>query len=196
MCVARQVPEPFLETLVWDREQTQHTIGALVRGRTCLLVFLRHFGCIGCTQRVDRLTPRLKELSTLGLQILFISNGKPQHIAGFAERHQLADKPVSIYTDPELASFRALALKRSVWGVFGVRGLYQRARALGRGYQQHDRQGDDWQQGGDLLLDSKGIIVYLQRSRYLGDDSDPSDLVDAAMQLLLREKRAAGGAMV
>ncbi|MCZ6626185.1 MAG: peroxiredoxin-like (seleno)protein, partial [Deltaproteobacteria bacterium] len=45
--------------------------------RPTLLVFLRHFGCMGCSQHVNELSPRLLELYNLGMRTVFVGNGEP-----------------------------------------------------------------------------------------------------------------------
>ena len=61
----------------WD-EQTA-TIGELVDGQATLLVFVRHFGCIGCSENIGLLQPRLKELEGLDTRIIIIGCGEPAY---------------------------------------------------------------------------------------------------------------------
>jgi hypothetical protein len=50
--------------------------------------------------------------------------------------------------------------------------------------------GDNYQQGGVLVVDRDGKIAFLHRDRYSGDHADSADVIDAAMRV------AAAGATV
>jgi hypothetical protein len=162
------------------------TVDALFDGRPLLLVFLRHFGCIACAEQVHSLLPRLDELAALGVRVVLVGSGAPEHIGAFLERHDLADKKVEVYTDPSLASFAAAGLARSFWATWGPRAIVAFVRALSRGYRQGASDGDMNQQGGALLVDADRTVVWLYRSTNLGENADPSDVVEAALRLRIR----------
>src|ERR1700689_3073948 len=107
----------------------------LVAGRTTLVVFLRHFGCIGCAEQVHEILPRLGELEAIGVAVLLIGSGPPEHIDAFVDRNDLRDKHAVVVTDPSLAAFRAAGLRRLLWATYGPRAVVDFARALAHGHR-------------------------------------------------------------
>jgi peroxiredoxin len=152
----------------------------LVAGRPTLVVFLRHFGCIGCAEQVHEILPRLGELDALGVAVLLIGSGPPGHIPAWVERNGLGDKPARVVSDPSLTAYRAAGLGRSFWATYGPRAIADFVRALARGHRPRPTDGDLFQQGGAVLV-ADGTIVWAQTNRSLGDHADPSDAVEAAL---------------
>jgi hypothetical protein len=148
-----------------------------------LLSFLRHFGCTGCSEHVTELSPRLLELSSLGVRTVFVGNGAPHFIEGFVARHGLADKGAEVVTDPTLNAFRAAGLTRSAWATFGPRAVADLVRGLTQGLAWAGTQGDNLQQGGSLVVDAQGLTAFYHRSESLGGHARATDLVEVAMRL-------------
>ena len=119
----RPAPSALAEVRVFDRAGNAQLLGASWVDRPCVLVLLRHFGCIGCAVAVADLAPRLREIDAAGTRTVLLGNGSPTSIAGFMERNALDDKPVTLLTDPSLAAFRAAGLQRSAWATFGPRAV-------------------------------------------------------------------------
>ncbi|PWU18064.1 MAG: hypothetical protein C5B48_15205 [Candidatus Rokuibacteriota bacterium] len=125
----------------------------------------------------------------MGVHVLLVGNGPPEALATFVREHALDGRAVTVVTDPSLASFRAaLLLRPSFHGLLaGVDAL----RALGAGYVPGRRAGDARQLGGALLIDETRRIAYYHRDRSPGDVADSSNIVQAALALLV-ERRLAG----
>jgi hypothetical protein len=138
---------------------------------------------------VDGLLARLPELENLGVSVVFVGNGPPTALAAFVRDMGLDRRRVSVVTDPSLAAFRAAGLRRP--RLYGWRVVIETLRALGAGYIQHRRAGDTMQLGGALFVDEAGRVLYHHRGQSPGDLADPSDIVQAALALLV-ERRAAG----
>ncbi|MCA9664439.1 MAG: AhpC/TSA family protein [Myxococcales bacterium] len=196
LALGAAVPAALAEAPVVDLDGQAVAMATLWRERAALCVFLRHFGCIGCDQQVSELLPRLHELDEHGLAVAFIGSGDVQSMRAFREDFGLADKPLSLYTDETLASYRAAGLARSMWGVLGPRALGQTLAAAGRGYRQRSRAGDGSQQGGALIVDADGVLRFYFRSRSLGDRADPNELVQTALKMSLGRARARGAYFV
>src|SRR5262245_45579888 len=92
------VPESLTETRVLDRDAREVGLGSLLRGAGCAVVFVRHFGCVGCGQQIVELIPRLFEIAALAARTLVVGNGDAQLIPRFVARYGLADKPITIVT--------------------------------------------------------------------------------------------------
>jgi hypothetical protein len=96
---------------------------------------------------------------------------------------------VTVVTDPSLAAFRAAELGRPRF--HGFRTAVEAIRELAAGYAPGRVIGDARQLGGVLLVDESGRVVNHHRGRSPGDLVDSSDIVQAALALLV-EQRGAG----
>jgi alkyl-hydroperoxide reductase/thiol specific antioxidant family protein len=123
------------------------------------------------------------------VSVVLVGNGPATALAAFVREMSLEGRRVTVVTDPSLASFRAAGLRRP--RVHGWRAVVETLRALGAGYRQRRRAGDAMQLGGAFLVDEAGRVLYDHRGRSPGDLADPSDIVQAALALLV-ERRAAG----
>jgi hypothetical protein len=182
----RTAPPPLADAVVLDRAGQGLALGSFWEKQPCVVVMLRHFGCIGCDVTVTELAPRLAELHAAGARTVLVGNGAPAAIDGFVERHALLDKPVAVVTDPSLGAFRAAGFVRSAWATFGPRAIVDYVRAMGAGFVPRKTAGDVLQQGGALVVDTGGRVVFRRASKSLSDHADGSDLVDAALTLALR----------
>lgn len=173
--------------LVKDKDDRPVRLGDVWSDRPALLVFLRHFGCIGCSEHVCEIAPHLEEFDRLGILVVFIGNGTPNFIEGFMERQCLYGKTVNILTDPSLEVYKTAQMKRSLWGTMGPSGMRDALRAFGKGHWQTSVEGDIAQLGGCLLVDTNGRIAYSYFSSSLSDFPHTSVLLDAALKLTARE---------
>lgn len=123
------------------------------------------------------------------MSVVLVGNGPREALAPFAREVGLEGRRVTVVTDPSLAAFRAASLRRP--RIHGFRTLVETLRAFGQGYRQRRRAGDAMQLGGAVLVDEAGRVLYHHRSGTPGDLADPSDIVQAALALLV-ERRAAG----
>ncbi len=151
--------------------------------KPALLIYLRHFGCIGCSQHVNELIPRIHELKLLDINIVFIGNGNRLFIDHFLEKHGLKDKGVHVVTDTSLESFKAAGLFRTWWGTLGPGSIINVLSAFGKGFTQTSIEGDLAQQGGILLIDSHSILRYYYQSKRIGDFPNTSLVMAAAYRL-------------
>ncbi|HWB78005.1 MAG TPA: peroxiredoxin-like family protein [Nannocystaceae bacterium] len=188
--VGAKVSAALADAMVLDREGKPSQLGQRWRDRPALLVFLRHFGCIGCAEQVGVIAPRVPELVALGIAVVFVGNGAAQFIDGFVERNGLAGQPIEIVTDPSCESFAALALERRKSAMLSPRAAANALRARLAGYGQTGIEGAGFQQGGIALVDTDGSLRYLHRDRTLGDHAPTSDVVDAVLALVARRSSA------
>jgi hypothetical protein len=94
----------------------------------------------------------------------------------FAEHFKFPDS-VKVLTDPTRESYKALGLHRSVWRTFSLKaiGFYRAARK--NGFKQGRVQGDPWQQGGSLVVDKGGKVLYRFVSDAPGHHASPQTLL-------------------
>ena len=88
-------------------------------------------------------------------------------------------RSVPIYTDPDLLTYKAMALSRNVVGSLDIRTLFRGIKAYGAGHRQGATKGDVLQLGGVFWIDTSGIIRYAYRSQYAGDHPSISSVIDA-----------------
>ena len=173
-----------------DPEAPPASLGSLLHPGPVLLVFVRHFGCTGCSQNVTDLQPWLRELSERGVQTVIVGTGKPTHLRGFVERFRLQDYAVEAVTDPTRRAHTAAGLRRSWWGTLGPRGLWDLLAGFGRGHLNGLPQGDTAQQGGTLLLgpevDGAREVVLQHVNQSLADHAPAVELAEAALALQAR----------
>ena len=189
--VGAPVPRAIEEARVLDATGAPVSVGTFWAKGPCLLVLLRHFGCVGCAEQMTELSPRLSDLAHAGVRSVLVGNGTSEQLAAFVERHALQGAPVEVVTDPPLGLYSALELRRSAWATIGPRALVDMARAMTAGIPHRPVEGDKTQQGGVLLVDGRGIVRFFHRNRSLGDHADTSDLVEAALKLRIEASSAA-----
>jgi predicted methyltransferase len=75
-----------------------------------------------------------------------------------------------VFTDPDRSSYRLAGLKRSLG--LGLRTLKHARRAIAAGNSQGKTAGDPWQQGGVLIVDPDGTVVWRHVNGEAGDHAD------------------------
>ena len=188
------LPESLLAAELLEGDGSPVTVRDLVAPGPTLLVFLRHFGCVGCSLQVSHLAPRAHELAELGVRSVYVGSGNPAQRDGFVERLGLGDKPVTLVCDPALGAYGAADMHRSLWSAIEPRAVGHQLRAYGQGFQGGwGIQGDNNQQGGALLLDAELRVAYARYARFTADLVDGSDVVAAATKLRLKTHTDEGG---
>jgi hypothetical protein len=137
---------------------------------------------------VDGIVPRLDEFEALGVRVVLVGNGPVDALPAFVREHALERRPVTVVTDPSLAAFRAAGLLRPRF--HGLRAAVEALRALAAGYVPGRRAGDALQLGGALLIDEARRLLYYHRGRSPGDLADSSDIIQAALALLVQRRLA------
>lgn len=161
---------------VLDADDRAIELGSLWRERTAVLVFLRHFGCLHCREHVVQLLRDFEKVRAAGAELYVIGNGSPSFIAGFRDETGWTGP---IYTDPSLAVYRAAELKRGVASTLDPRSLGDAWKALRGGTRQGRTQGDQWQQGGTLVVAPTGQVLWHHASGRPGDNATGAQIVAA-----------------
>jgi hypothetical protein len=125
------------------------------------------------------LAGKLEEIHAAGAELVFVGNGRPDQAAAFARREVPG---VTVLTDPSREAYRALGLIRGILPTLGPGSVAAGVGAALRGHRQTALEGDAWQQGGLLLIDRGGRVLFLQRNRDAGDRPD----LDGALAVLAR----------
>jgi len=145
--IKQQLPSPLAEAEVLALDGSKVKINSLYENRPALMVFIRHFGCIGCTTQMLAIAPRLHEIDKLGIGVKIIGNGKLSFLEGFIDRFKLEDKPVEVFTDPSLNAYKQAQLSRSAWKALGPKTWLDYLFAFSKGIGQSSIEGDNLQLG-------------------------------------------------
>lgn len=105
-------------------------------------------------------------IEAAGATLQVIGNGAPMFMAGFRET---TGYDGNLYTDPSLAVYQALELRRGWATILDPRAAKNAARALAGGFRQGRTQGDATQQGGVLVVARDGTIRFRHADRVAGD---------------------------
>jgi peroxiredoxin len=181
IAVGQRVPPALAAVEVLDLDERPRVLATTWSARDVVLVYVRHFACIGCAEHLDVLRPRLAELAQLEVDVVVVGSGTPEQLAAFVEREHLARPGVHCFTDPTLAAYRAAGFVRSRWSTFGPRALGQSVRAFLHGHRNGRPQGDLLQQGGTLYVRRGGEVAFYHRAVSLGDHGRIADVVDIAL---------------
>lgn len=111
-----------------------------------------------------------------GLSLNVIGNGAPMFIAGFRETTGY-DGP--LYTDPSLAVYRAAELRSGLRTVLTLGAVSRSVGAFRRGFRQGKIEGDALQQGGVLVIDPDGRVLWHHISSGPGDNASAAEILAA-----------------
>jgi len=124
------------------------------------------------------------EFKKLGIQLIFVGNGKFEELEEFIERMNLTEDYITIVTDPTLKIFEKFGLEYSVKSLLNVGTITSAMRAFRKGHRNRGTKGGDrgshFQQGGVALLDSTHNVQYSYRSEFLGDNPNTDKLLEIA----------------
>jgi hypothetical protein len=150
----------------------------------CLISLIRHFGCISCAEYVEHFVPVIDQLRGLGINIVFIGNGKYPAIEGFIKKRGLEGKQVSVLTEPSLKLHAYLGLKRSVASVLSINSVKNAIRAYREGFRNKAIEGSNFQQSGIVFLNSQREILYHHRSECMGDNPFGEEVLKMVQEIL------------
>lgn len=167
--MAVMTTSPVLSASLLRTDGSRTTLQDELGSRALVVVFVRHYGCLLCRERVAQLRAHEAELAAAEAKVVFVGTGLPAMAAAFAAEWAGAHPVLS---DPSRAVFAAAGMRRSLFATLHWRLFVNAWRAFRRGYRQGKVQGDPWQQGGVLVLDPRGGIVHRQVDRAGGDALD------------------------
>ena len=100
-----------------------------------------------------------------GPELTIIGNGTPDEAAAFHEG--LLESEVKLLTDPDLTSYKAMVLKRSLFAVSQPRTYLRGFQVSLRGFRSARLQGDSLQQGEPLssLPITMCLLPFLKAAR-------------------------------
>jgi hypothetical protein len=134
-------------------------------------------------EQVARLAARHADITAQGAKLYAIGNGAPPFAAAFLEEMPVA---FEVFTDPGRETYRELGMKRSLLGNLSPAVLKHGARAARKGHRQTRVRGDAHQNGGLVILDQDGGLVFRHVEAVAGDLVDLDEVVGALAALRAR----------
>lgn len=129
-----------------------------------------------CREQAARLGQRRQEIEAAGAQLIAIGNGHARWARDFIDE-QGVEFPV--FVDPGLRSYEHFGMKRGLGEVVTLKSMKHATRALGGGHRQSPVRGDGLQNGGVVVTDANGEVVYKHVEQETGDLVDLDDVIAA-----------------
>ena len=118
----------------------------------------------------------IEKIHGKGAELYVIGNGTPNFIAGFREQTKYEGP---IYVDPSLEVYKAAELKRGVTKTFSIKAAIPTLKAFADGARQGRTQGDNWQQGGVLVIAPDASVKWHHANEHSGDNASVDAIVRA-----------------
>ena len=144
-----------------------------LRGRSVVLVFLRHLGCPICRMELAEWSARHGEIASRNAELLVFVDSPADRVAEFA-----AQAPFRVIADPEHAIYARYGVERGSLLQFAGAAASSLKATL-RGHLHGRFEGDELRLPGDFVVAPDGKVRYAHVGRHIGDNTP----VDA----LLRE---------
>jgi peroxiredoxin len=169
------LPPGLADVTVKEEDGTEVRLGGVVDERPLVLAFVRHFGCVFCREHVKKLQAEASRIAGAGADLVVVGSGAPTFVRGFREETGFDGRVLS---DPTGKAFEAAGMHRGVLSTLNPLTAVKGILAMLRGTKYGGVQGDNYQQGGVLVIAS-GRVVYEYRSRYAGDEPPIAETIDA-----------------
>ena len=174
-----KVSEELANCMLTTIKDESMSFSSIYADRPTLIFFVRHFGCIFCRERVSSLKEALPLLESHQLGACVIGNGSTDVAADFVDHLEL---PFPVYCDREGSAYRLAGMQKS----FGLNlsSVKDAWRSYQAGHRQHKISGNVWQQGGVIVVNSKGVILEVRADQSAGDYIDIHGLVNRLNPML------------
>ena len=158
---------PAVDVLLSTGEKVP--LADLYREAPVALVFVRHFGCIFCRERIADLR-RLADQN-----VVFVTMGN--QVQAEAVRQKLRS-PHRFVCDPEQSLYQAFGLPKVSFGqMFNPTTFLRGARAAAKGHGVGAPVGDPWQLGGAFVVDRRGEVTWEKRAQHAADDATEEEIL-------------------
>jgi len=128
----------------------------------------------------------LPAIREAGAELVIVGNGTPDMARAFRDELGLE---APLYTDPTRRTYALAGFKRGVFATFSAKGMAHAARAWRKGFRQTATRGDALQQGGLLVVERGGRILYAHRDSEAGDLASNDEVLAALREVSNRRAR-------
>ncbi len=160
----------FSESKILGEDHQPYVVKNLWSQNPAILVFLRHFGCIGCRAHAKDVWDNREKYKKAGAEIYFIGSGSPNLIKGF--KMDLGISDAWIYTDPTLNIFKLAGFKSGIIPAMGPRAILNVIELKKKGHVDmgwEKEKGDRWQMGGIIAIKPGNVVTFYYASKSVGD---------------------------
>lgn len=120
------------------------------------------------------MSARAPSYRAVGAEVVLIGNGKPEWGRWFRDETRIE---IPLYCDPRKATYEAVGMTRGWFKVFSPRAALSAIRALRAGHRQASVKGDALQNGGVVILDKAGTVVWRFVQQSSGDLSNGDEVL-------------------
>ena len=138
-----------------------------------------------CRAEAAQLRRLNRKSEELGAQTIVIGNGTTDAAAAFQEG--LLEGEVRLLTDPDLSSYKAMELERSLFASVRPRTFLQAFKLARQGIHGGKRQGDSLQQGGAFVITPDHQVPYRYFCKAPDDHADSEDILEALRKIENRD---------
>lgn len=129
-----------------------------------------------CREQAARLGERMEEIEGRGAQLIAIGNGHARWAQAFIGAE---DIKFPVYVDPGRQTYEEFGMTHGKKVVFNRRTKAHSERALDNGFRQSSTRGDPFQNGGVIVFDESGQIVYSHIEEVAGDLANLDEVIAA-----------------
>ncbi len=126
-----------------------------------------------------------RESKELGAQTIVIGNGTTDAAAAFHEG--LLEGEVRLLTDPDLSSYKAMELRRSLFANVQPVTFLQGFKLAREGIHGGKRQGDSLQQGGAFVITPDHQVPYRYFCKTPDDHANAQEILEALRKIENRD---------
>ncbi len=145
------------------------------RGRPVLLVFIRHLGSIFCRAHLSALRRQYGRIQHLGGEVLVISFENGGGLKKMIDAHKF---PFVFLLDRERWVYRQYGMVYKEKGIAGLGTVVAYLKLRLSGYPKMRKGSHAGQMGGDVVVDGKGDIRFVYRSRFPEDRPAAEEIIN------------------
>lgn len=127
-----------------------------------------------CREQSARLKERRTEIEATGAQLIAIGSGHARWAKAFIEEEGVE---FPVYVDPGTRSYEHFGMKKGMFEVFNPKSLRHSQRARAAGFHQSRVRGDGLQNGGVVVVDPDGEIIYRHVEEEAGDLANLDEVI-------------------
>ena len=125
---------------------------------------------------------RLNEFDKLNIQVKVVSFAPPESVQSYIEQF---DWKFEIFSDPQREVYKLFGLGRAKpWKIFHPRTIIKFVKLLTQGAKIQKTKEDEFQMGGDFLIDAEGRLCYIFQSETPDDRPTVEELLTVCRSIM------------
>ncbi|MAA78943.1 MAG: hypothetical protein CL916_06755 [Deltaproteobacteria bacterium] len=165
---------------VLDEEGRECVLSSLFPKSWCILVLFRHSECMECNLLAHELNELQGHLRKWGVSILGVGNGEVSSLHRLRTRLGIS-RSVVLCSHVERKVHKDLKLYDSFWRAWGLKAMWNTIKGFQQGHIQTSMGFPMGQQSGVVLLNPHREILWVHRSKFLGDIPTQSTILEQVL---------------